>query len=248
MDRLIYVGMTAAKHTMAQLAATTQNIANVHTSGFKADVNVFSAIPVSGPGNPTREFVVNSIAGSDFSRGTITQTGNPLDLAIAGDGWFAVQMPDNSTAYTRDGSFRIDPNGQLQTASGLPVMGENGTITIPPGTDVTIGKDGTISTVPSGSTPKEAVTILGRIMLVNPGDANLVKGQDNLFRTKDGKPAQPDSTVQVMSGSLESSNVNMIESMINIINLSRAFEMHMKLLQSAESDSSKAAELLNINA
>ena len=248
MDRLIYVGMTAAKHTIAQLAATSQNIANVETTGFKADVNVFSAIPVYGPGNPTREFVVNSMAGADFSSGTITQTGNPLDLAITGQGWFAVQLPDGSTAYTLDGSFRIDPNGQLQTENGLPVMGENGTITIPPNTDVTIGKDGTVSTVPSGENTKTSVTILGRLMLVNPAEADLVKGQDNLFRTKSGKPAQPDPTVRVMPGSLESSNVNMVESMISIINLSRAFEMQMKLLQSADSNSSKASVLLNINA
>lgn len=247
MDRLIYVGMTAAKHTMAQLAATTQNLSNVDTTGFKADINVFSAIPVSGPGNPTREYVVNSLIGSDLSPGVITQTGNPLDLAVSGQGWFTVQLPDGTEAYTRDGSFRLDANGQLQSASGLPVMGENGPITIPPNTEVSVARDGTVSTVPSSGS-KDAVTVIGRLKLVNPPENTLAKGKDNLFRLTSGKPADSDASVRVTAGALESSNVNMVQAMIDMINLGRAFDMQMKLLQSADSNASKASALLNINA
>lgn len=246
MDRVIYVGMTAAKHTMAQLAATTQNLANANTTGFKADINMFSAIPASGPGNPTREYVVDSVVGADMSHGAIMETGNPLDLAVTGQGWFTVQLPDGTEAYTRNGSFRLDPNGQLQTVSGLPVMGDSGPITIPPNNKVTIAKDGTISTV-LGSLPN-AVSVIGRIKLVNPPDQELMKGADNFFRLKNGKPAAADANVRVMPGALENSNVNMIESMINMIDLGRAFDMQMKLLQSADSNASKASILLNINA
>ncbi len=247
MDRLIYVGMTAAKHTMAQLDATSQNLANAQTTGFKADINMFSAIPVYGPGNPTREFVVNSVVGSDMSPGVITQTGNPTDLAIVGQGWFTLQLHDGSEAYTRNGGFRIDPSGLLQSSNGLPVLGESGTISIPPNTEVSIGKDGTVSTVPSGANPG-SVSVVGRIKLVNPPESDITKGADSLFRLKSGKPAASDSSVRVMAGSLESSNVNMVESMINMINLGRAFDMQMKLLQSADSNASKASALLNINA
>ncbi len=246
MDRLIYVGMTAAKHTMAQLAAISQNLANINTTGYKADINVFSAVPVNGPGNPTREFVVNSVAGADTSFGTIQKTGNPLDLAVNGEGWFTVKLPDGSEAYTRNGNFKIDPSGVLQNYNGLNVVGDDGsTITIPPNTQVTIGKDGTVSTLPTGDMPV-SVTILGRIKLVNPPESQLVKGQDNLFRLRSGKPAPADANVQVMSGSLEGSNVSAIESMISMINLGRQFEMHMKLLQTADNNASKAGSLLNV--
>ncbi|MHB1099062.1 MAG: flagellar basal-body rod protein FlgF [Burkholderiales bacterium] len=246
MDRLIYVGMTAAKHTMTQLAAISQNLANIETTGYKSDVNMFQAVPVNGPGNSTRTFVVNSLVGSDMSSGAIEHTGNPLDLAVVGQGWFTVKLADGSEAYTRNGNFKIDPNGMLQTNNGLSVMGEDGgPVSIPPNTQVTIGKDGTISTVPSGDLPN-SVTILGRIKLVNPPDNQMVKGLDNLFRLKSGKPADADTNVQVMSGSLEGSNVNAIESMINMISLGRSFDMQMKLLQTADGNASKAGGLLNI--
>lgn len=246
MDRMIYVGMTAAKHTMLQLAAVSQNLANINTTGFKADVNMFSAIPVHGPGNPTREYVVNSLAGSDFSAGTIEHTGNPLDVAVVGDGWLTVKMPDGSEAYTRNGNFKIDPNGILQTSAGLPVVGmDGGSIAIPPNTQVTIGQDGTISTVQSGDMPS-ATTILGRLKLVNPQDNQLVKGLDNLFRMRNGKPADADANVRVSSGSLESSNVNAVESMIDMINLGRSYDMQMKLLQTADQNAQTASQLYNI--
>lgn len=246
MDRMIYVGMTAAKHTMLQLAAVSQNLANINTTGFKADVNMFSAVPVHGPGNPTREYVVNSLVGSDFSTGTIEHTGNPLDVAVVGDGWFTVKMPDGSEAYTRSGNFKIDPNGILQTNSGLPVVGmDGGSIAVPPNTQVTIGQDGTISTVQSGDMPS-ATTVLGRLKLANPRDNQLVKGLDNLFRTTNGKPADADASVRVASGSLESSNVNAVESMIDMINLGRSYDMQMKLLQTADNDAQKASQLYTI--
>lgn len=246
MDRMIYVGMTAAKHTMLQLAAVSQNLANINTTGFKADINMFSAVPVHGPGNPTREYVVNSLVGSDFSSGTIEHTGNPLDAAVVGDGWFTVKMPDGSEAYTRNGNFKIDTNGILQSNSGLPVVGmDGGSIAIPPNTRVTIGQDGTVSTVQSGTMPN-AVTVLGRIKLVNPPENQIVKGLDNLFRMKNGKPANADANVKVMSGSLESSNVNAVESMIDMINLGRSYDMQMKLLQTADSDANKASALFQI--
>lgn len=246
MDRLIYVGMTAAKHTMMQLAAVSQNLANISTTGFKSDINVFSAIPVYGPGNPTREFVVNSVAGADLSSGTINHTGNPLDLAVMGDGWFAVKLADGSEAYTRNGNFRIDPSGILQTSNGLSVVGQDGgTITIPPNTQVTIARDGTVSTVPNGDLPT-SVTILGRLKLVNPKANQLVKGPDDLFRLTSGKPAEADANVLITSGSLEGSNVNMVASTIDMINLGRSFEMQMKLLQTADTDANKASELYNV--
>ncbi len=247
MDRVIYVGMTAAKHTMSQLASVAQNLSNIQTVAYKADVHVFKAIPASGPGNPTREYVVNAKVGTDFSPGTIEHTGNPTDLAIVGPGWFTVKMADGSEAYTRNGNFKISANGVVQTTNGLSVVGvDGGPITLPLHTEVSFGRDGTITSVPSGNQPS-GVTVLGKIKLVNPPEDQVVKGADNFIRLKNGQNASADASVRLMSGSLEASNVNAIEAMINMIDLGRQFDMQMKLLQTADANASKASVLLNIN-
>ncbi|MDP3688495.1 MAG: flagellar basal body rod protein FlgF, partial [Sulfurimicrobium sp.] len=191
MDRLIYIAMTGAKHTLWQQASTAHNLANVTTTGYRAETNAFRALPVLGEGAKTRAFVVDSTTGADFSPGVIQQTGRDLDMAVQGKGWIAVQAPDGSEAYTRNGSFQINANGVLQTRNGLNVLGDGGPISIPPDNDITVAKDGTISAIPTGQT-LTSVTVLGRVKLVNPPEADLVKGDDGLFRLKSGQPAPAD--------------------------------------------------------
>lgn len=245
MDRLIYTAMTGAKHILEQQANTSHNLANAATTGFRAQLDSFRAVPVISEGLPTRAFVVDSTVGTDFSAGPLQQTGRELDVAIQGKGWIAVQMDDGSEAYTRHGSFKLNENGVLQTQSGLPVLGDGGPISIPPDVVVSIAKDGTVSSIPNGSKPG-AVTVLGRIKLVNPPEENLVRGDDGLFRTKDGISAEADAAVAVIGGSLEGSNVNVVDAMVNMINLARQFEMHMNLLKNAESNANKAGQLLSL--
>ena len=144
-------------------------------------------------------------------------------MAVDGKGWIAVQDANGNEAYTRNGGLKLTPEGILQTKSGLNVMGDTGPITIPPDTQVTIAKDGTISTVPSGSQANQVV-VAGRLKLTNPPENQLVRGEDALFRTKDGQPADADPNVTVLSGSLEGSNSNMVESMVNMISLARQFD------------------------
>lgn len=246
MDRLIYIAMTGAKHALWQQASTAHNLANVTTTGYRAESNAFRALPVYGEGARTRAFVVDSTTGSDFSPGVIQNTGRELDVAVQGKGWIAVQAPDGSEAYTRNGSFQISPNGVLQTRNGLSVTGDGGPIAIPPDNDITVANDGTVSAIPTGQT-LTSVTALGRIKMVNPPEADLVKGQDGLFRLKSGQPAPADVNVVLASNSLESSNVNMVESLVNMITHSRNFELQTKLLQKAESNEAKASQLLNLN-
>ena len=167
MDRLIYTAMTGASHVLQQQAAVSENLANASTPGFRAMLNTFRAVPLVGEGLPTRTFVVDSTAGSDFTPGHSQQTGRDLDVAVSGAGWIAVQGADGKEAYTRNGSFQVTPNGVLQTRTGLNVMGDGGPITIPPDTEVTFAKDGTISTVPSGG-QATSVVVVGRLKLVNP--------------------------------------------------------------------------------
>lgn len=246
MDRLIYIAMTGAKHTLWQQASVAHNLANVTTTGYRAETNAFRALPVVGEGAKTRVFVVDSTTGADFSPGVIQHTGRDLDMAVQGKGWIAVQAADGSEAYTRDGSFQINANGVLQTRTGQNVLGDTGPISIPPDNDITVARDGTISAIPTGQT-LTSVAVVGRIKLVNPPEADLVKGQDGLFRLKSGQPAPADAGVMLASGSLESSNVNMVEAMVNMIALGRSFEMQTRLVTSAQNNDAKAGQILNLN-
>ncbi|MGB4924748.1 MAG: flagellar basal body rod protein FlgF [Candidatus Nitrotoga sp.] len=247
MDRLIYTAMGGASHILQQQASVGQNLSNVNTPGYRAAVNAFRAVPLVGEGLPTRTFVVDSTAGADFTPGVMQPTGRNLDMAVQGGGWIAIQMENGSEAYTRNGSFQVSPEGILQTRAGLNVAGDAGLITIPPNTEVTVGKDGTISTVPTGLPPNQVV-LVGRIKLVNPAEEQMVRGDDGMFRTKDGKPAAADIAVKVAPGNLESSNVNTVEAMVSMISLARQFDMQMKMLQSADNNARQASQLLNMNA
>jgi flagellar basal-body rod protein FlgF len=246
MDRLIYTAMTGAKHIMEQQATVSNNLANATTTGFRAQLDSFRAVPVISDGLPTRAFVVDATVGSDFSAGPIQQTGRNLDVAVQGDGWIAVQRADGSEGYTRHGSLKLNENGVMQTQSGLNVMGDGGPIAIPPDVIVTIAKDGTISAVNSGASPG-AVNVLGRIKLVNPPTESLVRGDDGLFGLKDGNPAQADANVAVLGGALEGSNVNVVDSMVNMISLARQFELNMNMLKNAENNAAKADQFLSLS-
>ncbi|PXX46533.1 flagellar basal-body rod protein FlgF [Undibacterium pigrum] len=246
MDRLVYTAMTGAKHILEQQATVSHNLANVSTTGFRAQLDSFRAVPVKSDGLPTRAFVVDATVGTDFSTGAMQITGRELDVAVQGKGWLAVEMPDGTESFTRHGSLKINENGILQTQSGLNVVGDGGPITVPPEVSIAIAKDGTVSTVPTGTTPN-AVQVIGRLKLVNPPEENLVRGDDGLFKTKDGTAVDADPLVGVAGGMLENSNVNVVESMVNMINLARSFEMQMKLLQNAENNATKASQILTLS-
>jgi flagellar basal-body rod protein FlgF len=247
MDKLIYTAMTGASHVLQQQAAVSENLANVSTPGFRAMLNTFRAVPLVGEGLPTRTFVVDSTSGSDFTPGIFQATGRALDVAVNGAGWIAVQGADGREAYTRNGSFQVTPNGVLQTRTGQTVVGDAGPITIPPDTEVSFAKDGTISTVPSGS-QVTSVVVLGRLKMVNPPENQLERGGDGLFRLKDGSTAAADVEVEVVSGNLEGSNVNTVEAMVSMISLARKFDMQMKMLQSADNNAQRATQIMSIAA
>lgn len=247
MDRLIYLAMTGAKHIMLRQASVSHNLANVSTTGYRAETNTFRAVPVFGAGSPTRAFVVDNTTGADFSPGAIERTGRDLDVAVNGPGWIAVQAADGSEAYTRNGSLEIGPNGLLQTREGMNVMGDGGPIAIPPDSAITVAKDGTISTIPSGQNPN-TIAVLGRIKLVNPPERDLVRGDDGLFRLGSGTPAPADANVTLAPSSLESSNVNVAQAMVDMIGLARQFDMQMKLIQTAQNDAAQTGQIMNLNA
>ncbi|OGU21835.1 MAG: flagellar biosynthesis protein FlgF [Hydrogenophilales bacterium RIFOXYD1_FULL_62_11] len=246
MDRLIYTAMTGAKHTLEQQATTSHNLANATTTGFREQINQFRAVPVQGAILPTRTFVVDATTGSNHASGAIQHTGRELDVAIQGEGWLAVQAADGSEAYTRNGSLKMDENGLLLTRDGFAVQSDSGPLSIPPGSNLAVAADGTISQLPDGSQPT-GLTTIGRLKLVNPPAADLVRGDDGLFRLKSGEPAAADPAVSLISGALETSNVNVVDAMVSMISLARQFDMQIKLLERAESNDSKASQLLAAN-
>jgi flagellar basal-body rod protein FlgF len=233
MDRVIYVAMTGAREITRQQAAVSHNLANIATVGFKAELNVFRALPVVGEGARTRAFVLETTPGSDFTKGPIQHTGRSLDVAVDGSGWIAVQGADGQEAYTRMGDLQTSINGVLQTGNGLDVVGDGGPIAVAPDREVQIAKDGTVSTVPTGAN-RAAVEIAGRIKLVDPPEADLVRGEDGLFRLRSGQPAPAEANARLAVGALESSNVNPADALVNMISLSRQFETQMRLLRTAE--------------
>ncbi|MDD2883456.1 MAG: flagellar basal-body rod protein FlgF [Dechloromonas sp.] len=246
MDRLIYTAMTGAKHVFMQQAGTANNLANASTIGFKAQEHRFRAVPVQSEAMPTRAFVVDASVSDVFDEGPLMFTGRNLDVAIQGRGWLAVQLPDGSEAYTRAGSLDVDVTGLLQTKGGQLVLGDGGPINIPPDNVIEIAPDGTVSIVPSFGTPNNANAV-GRLKLVNPPEAELVRGADGLFRLRSGQPAQADENVRIASGALEGSNVNVTDAMVNLISLARQFELQMKMLQTADQNAQRADQLLSMN-
>jgi flagellar basal-body rod protein FlgF len=245
MDKLIYTAMTGASHVLEQQATVSENLSNTNTPGFRATLSTFRAVPLVGEGLATRTFVVDSTAGADFTPAPFQPTGRSMDVAINGAGWLAVQGADGKEAYTRNGSFQISPNGVLQTRNGQNVMGESGLITIPPNTQITFAKDGTISTIPEGS-QASAIVVVGRLKLVNPPPQQLERSGDGLFRLKDGSSAPADANTEVVAGNLEGSNVNTVEMMVNMISLARKFDMQMKMLQTADTNAKSASSIMNI--
>ncbi len=246
MDRMIYLAMSAAKQTMNAQAIATHNLANVSTSGFKADFEAMRAMPVYGPGHPSRVFSMTERPGIDFAPGSIETTGNELDIAINGDGFIAVIAPDGTEAYTRTGDLQLTVNGQLLTGAGQPVLGNGGPIALPQSQSMVIGVDGTISIRPLG---QEANTLaqVDRIKLVNPALSDLVKGDDGMFRMADGANAVADASVRVARGALEGSNVNAVSAMVDIITHARQYEMAIKAMNTAQRMDAAGARLLNLN-
>lgn len=243
MDRLIYTAMTGAEHLLNQQAVVAHNLANVNTTGFRAELSAFRAVPVVGDGLNTRTFVIDSTIGTDLTPGTMQQTGRSLDVAVQGPGFIAVQANDGTEAYTRSGDLEVGVNGLLQTRAGNAVLGDGGPLAIPPDSTITIAPDGTVSVIPTIGIPN-AVSIVGRIKLVNPAESQIVRGGDGLFRMKTAIAAETDANVTVASGMLEGSNVNVVDAMVRLIENARQFDMQMKMLQSAESNSAQATSVL----
>lgn len=246
MDRMLYVAMTGAKQLMQAQALVSHNLANVSTSGFRADLARFEARPIEGPGYPSRVNTVATGLGFNRSQGTLVQTGEMLDVAIDGDGWLAVQAPDGSEAYSRGGSLTVNSLGLLETERGELVLGDNGPLAVPPYTEIAIAADGTVSIVPQGQGP-ETLAQVGRLKLVNPDAARLTKRTDGLIAVKPGPEIDADANVRIASGFIETSNVNVAATLVEMIEVQRQFDVAVRMMQAADENASRAASLASIS-
>ena len=245
MDEMIYVAMTGARHIEYAQAINNNNLANASTTGFRADLHAFESHPVEGTGNESRVNAVLSEIGTDFSAGPVSATGRKLDIAVQGDGFIAIQAPDGTEAYTRAGDLRIEEGGLLTTGAGHLVIGDGGPVAIPPSASLEIGVDGTISVIPLGQGP-ETLTIVDRIKLVNPDIGDLQKGNDGLIYTKDLEPAPADAQVTITSGALEHSNVNIAKTLVNMIELTRQYEMQVNMIKASEENADAASQMMRL--
>lgn len=241
MDRLIYLSMAGAKANIQRQDVLANNLANASTPGFRAELHAFRAVPVQGSGASTRVYALETTPGYDASPGVIANTGRPLDVAMRGNAWLAVQGLDGTEAYTRGGSLEVGSDGTLLTRNGLPVMGDGGPIQVPANSEVSVAADGTVSA--RGANGRN--TAVGRLKLVTP-EAPLNRGADGLFRAADGDlPA--DATARLQDGALEGSNVSPVETMVAMISAARQFEAQMRMLQTAEGNEKAAAQLLSMS-
>ncbi|MBQ4890140.1 flagellar basal body rod protein FlgF [Shewanella sp. MMG014] len=231
MDKMLYTAATGATRVMEAQAIRANNLANADTTGFKADLERVNAKVVTPTGNSLHTRVLAQTESSGFSQqaGVLNPTGRTLDLAINDGGLFSVMTPDGE-AYTRSGVVVPDAAGQL-TIDGRPVAGLDGPIVLPEYRELFIGDDGRISIVADTGNITEEV---GQLKLVNPDLQQIQKGQDGLFYSNDGMPLAADDEVLVRSGFLEASNVKAVSELIASMDLSRQFEVQVKLMQSAE--------------
>ncbi len=243
MDRMIYLSMSGAKAAMQRQEVLANNLANVSTNGFRAELAAFRAVPVQGSGASTRVYSLESTVGASHESGAVTPTGRPLDVAMKGNAWLTVQGLDGTEAYTRAGALDVDAQGQLVTKNGLPALGDGGPINVPANSEVSIAGDGTVSA--KGANGRQAT--IGRLKLVTPETpAALTRSADGLFRAGEGD-LQRDANARLQDGALEGSNVSAVETMISMISAARQFEHQMKLLQTAERQEQTAAKLLSPN-
>lgn len=231
MDALIYTALSGAERALRAQQVHANNLANMDTGGFRANMEVSSARSLMvGSGYDDRHMSQLQSDAVSTRAGTVKATGRDLDVAIAGDGYLAVQWQDGES-YTRAGAMSLDADGAL-SINGHPVLGEGGPIVLPLHSSLSVGQDGTISIQVPGTASMQAVD---KLRLVRAEAGELTKNEAGLIVTRSGEPLAADTTVLVRGGHLEGSNVSAVEEMVATMSLNRSFEIQMKLYKASDS-------------
>jgi flagellar basal-body rod protein FlgG len=247
----LWIAKTGLDAEQTRMATISNNLANVNTTGFKRDRAVFEDLiyqnvrQVGASSTETTELPSGLAIGTGVrtvatqklhTQGNIQQTNNSFDVAVQGSGFFQILHPDGTVVYSRDGSFSLDQNGQIVTANGYPL---EPSITVPPNTmSVTIGSDGTVSALVAGDTTPSQIGTINLVQFINPTGLEAI-GQ-NLYRQsaasgdpQEGTPGL-DGLGTLIQGALESSNVNVVEELVNMIETQRAYEMNSKAISTTD--------------
>ena len=246
MDRLVNTALTAMRGAMARQASIANNLANANTVGFRAEIANAETRWIQGDSFDTRAQASEQVIAADMAQGAVTETGNPLDVALNGDALLAVQATDGSEAYTRRGDLKVSDSGLLTTGDGLPVLGEGGPVILPQMDSVSIAQDGSIWGVPQGGAPANPQQV-DKLKLVNASGSSVAKGNDGLFREVNGGALPSDPLATVTSGSLEGSNVNSTQALIDMIEASRAWETQVKMIDTAKQLDDGGASLMRLD-
>lgn len=247
MDRLVHTSLTAMRGAMARQTAIANNLANANTVGFRGEIANASTQYIDGQTFKTRAQQAEQVVSADMNQGAVTQTGNPLDVAVNGDAWLSVQASDGSEAYTRRGDLKLNESGLLTTGDGNPVIGEGGPITLPAADSITIAKDGSIWIVPQGGEASQPQRV-DALKLASAQGMSVKKGLDGLFRETNGGILPQDALGSVTSGSVEGSNVNATQALVQMIEASRAWETQIKMITTAKEIDDGGASLMRLDA
>lgn len=246
MDRLVNTALTAMRGAMSRQSTVAHNLANANTVGFRAEIANATTRWIDGQTFKTRAQTAEQVLGANMAQGSVSATGNPLDIAINGEAFLAIQATDGSEAYTRRGDLKMTDSGLLTTGDGLPVIGQSGPVTLPPADKISIAKDGSIWIVPTGGDPNQPQQV-DQLKLVNPTGSQIAKGLDGHFREVNGGVLPEDPLASITSGSLEGSNVNATDMLVQMIEASRAWETQVKLIDTAKQIDDGGASLMRID-
>lgn len=230
MDALIYTLMSGAERSMRAQQVHANNLANLETNGFRADLDLALSEAVPGTGFDARHMAKLETNAVTSRAGAVRATGRDLDVAMQGNAYLAVQS-NGGEAYTRAGAIQIDADGALKV-DGRPLLGDGGPVVLPPYEKLSIGVDGTVSIQAPGETEMQAVD---KLKLVTPEVGQITKNEAGLIVPRNGQPLAADDNAQLQAGALEGSNVSAVEEMVATMSLNRDFEVQMKLYKAADS-------------
>lgn len=247
MDHLIYTAMSGLTDSMTQQQVIANNMANAQTTGFRAELAYATPVTLKGPQLEIRALTDGEVHGADMKPGAISQTGQPLDIAMqAGDSMIAVQAADGSEAYTRRGDLSLTSSGLLQNGDGLPVIGSGGAITVPVGSKVSIGADGAVL-VANPATPDAPPQPVDHIKIVSTAGSKIAKTIAGQFAVVGGGSLPADDDAKVIPGALEQSNVDASTVLVGMVDAQRLFEIRTKLVSAAKDVDESGASLMRFS-
>ncbi|AOL22260.1 flagellar basal-body rod protein FlgF [Erythrobacter litoralis] len=245
MDRMIYTALTSMNAAMDRQRAVANNLANASTPGFRQELFAVTPATLKDGSIEARAMARGLVRGADLTTARVIPTGRPLDIAVQGNALIALQGPAGEV-YSRRGDLSVAASGVLENGDGLPVLGEGGgPISVPAGFSIAVAGDGTIL-ANDPAAPREPAQVLDRIKLVSPEGSQIAKGVDSFLKVPNGGVLPPDPTARVTPGSLEQSNVETAETLVQMIDAQRAFEQRAKIIRTANDLDEASSRLMGL--